>query len=128
MANLKVKDADGVNKFLKTSESGTDADPHIPEQKISSVTIPSTIVHGQKTVTTAGTDVVLAGSNALVIGVTVKALAGNTGLIYVGLTGVTSSTGFELSAGEQIFIPITNTNVIFIDSSIDAQSVSFIGN
>lgn len=33
MANLKVKDGDAANKYLKASGAGTDGDPHIPEHK-----------------------------------------------------------------------------------------------
>lgn len=93
---------------------------------VTSISIPATLVHGQKTIATAGTELALAGDNTLTIGVTVKALSTNTGLMYVGLNPVTSSTGFELAAGEQIFIPITNTNLIFVDCSVNGESVSFL--
>ena len=90
---------------------------------------PSTLNHGQKVVTTAGTEVPLVGvSTPLVVGVTVKALVGNGDKIYVGLDGVDSTNGFELSPGEQIFIPINDLELVFIDAASDGDGVSFIGN
>ena len=80
------------------------------------VTAPSTVYHGKKTVT-AGTDEVIAGSQALKSGVTVKALAGNAGIVYVGVENVASGTGFELSAKESVFIECDNTNRIWIDAA-----------
>lgn len=59
---------------------------------------------GQITVTTAGTAVQgsdTGGGSTFYI----KALAGNTGIVYVGNDGagdVTSANGFELSAGEVV--------------------------
>lgn len=35
MSNVKVKNADGADVFLKATGAGTDGDPHIPEHKIS---------------------------------------------------------------------------------------------
>lgn len=57
---------------------------------------------GQRTV--GQTAVALAASAvACRVGVVVKALAANTGKIYVGLTdAVTTSTGFELNPKEQM--------------------------
>lgn len=85
-----------------------------------------TFYHGQKTVTTAGTEVVLAASQALLSGVAIKALHGNTGMIYVGGNPVTSSTGFVLDAGESIFIEINNLASVYIDSSVNGEGVSFV--
>lgn len=91
-----------------------------------SLAMPATFYHGQKTVTTAGTEVVLAASQVLVSGVTVKAMSTNTGKIYVGGNPVTSATGFELSVGESVFIATDNLADVWIDSSINAQSVSYL--
>ena len=59
---------------------------------------------GQKTVTAAGTAEAL-GSQPIGGTLAVKALAGNTDIVVVGNDGagdVTTSNGFELSAGEVI--------------------------
>lgn len=93
---------------------------------ISSVAIPTTIYHGQKTVTTAGTEVALAASQALLSGVRIKALAANTGIIYVGANPVTSTTGFALAAGEEVFVEVANLATVYIDSSVNGEGVSYI--
>ena len=62
-------------------------------------------ISGQKTVTAAGTAVQL-GSGACMVNLMIKALATNTGLVFVGNDGadVTSATGQELDAGEYLVI------------------------
>jgi hypothetical protein len=87
----------------------------------------ATVVHGQKTVTTAGTEVALGASTALLSGVRVKALHANTGWIYVGANPVTSSTGFVLDAGEEVFVEADDLASVYIDSSVNGEGVSYIG-
>lgn len=86
-------------------------------------TTPTTYGSGQATVTTAGTQVQLASNGCK--SVTVKAKTTNTGNIFVGDLSVDSSTGFILSAGESLSLDISNTDKLWIDSSIDAQGISF---
>lgn len=80
---------------------------------------------GQITVTTAGTEV--RGSNVVSLGgFMVRALSTNTGKMYIGNAGndtVSSSTGYELSAGDQIFIDVENLNEILVDSSVNGEKV-----
>ena len=95
---------------------------------VSSVAAPSSIYHGQTTVTTAGTEVTLGSSQALTQGCWVKALAANTGFIYVGANPVTSSTGYQLDALESIFVPIANRTTIYIDSSVNGEGAAYICN
>lgn len=87
---------------------------------------PTTIFNGKTSVTTAGTRVVLAASQA-VQSVTIKALSANTGFIYVGNASVSASNGFQLSAGDTISMDIANLNTVNIDSSVNGESVSYIG-
>jgi hypothetical protein len=93
---------------------------------VTRVATPSTIYHGQTTVTTAGTEVTLGSSQALTQGAWIKALHANTGMIYVGANPVTSSTGFVLDAGESIFVPVDNRTTIFVDSSVNGEGVSYV--
>lgn len=79
---------------------------------------------GITTVTTAGTRVQTA-SNACK-SVTVKAKLANTGKIYVGNVTVSAANGFELGAGDTISLDISNTNLIYIDSSVNGEGISFI--
>lgn len=101
-------------------------DNNVGNVDVASVAIPAGPSHGQKTVTTAGTEVVL-GTGALISGVMIKALHGNTGWIYVGGNPVTLSTGFVLDAGEQVFIECDNLSDVYIDSSVNGEGVSYIG-
>ena len=86
----------------------------------------ASIAHGQTTVGT--TEVVLASAHAVPDGfaVVIKALAANTGKIYVGLTGVLTSTGFELSAGESVGLYVTDVSTIYLISDTATQGVSYV--
>lgn len=96
----------------KTTSSGSATD-----------TTPTTYGSGQATVTTAGTQVQL-GSNECK-SVTIKAKITNTGNIFVGDLNVDSSTGFILSAGESLSLDISNTDKLWIDSSVNAEGISY---
>ena len=112
----------GIGKL--TANSGVD----IGDVDVTSVAIPSTIYHGQETVDAAGTDQTIraAGSQAITSGVTVKALAGNTGIIYVGAENVAAATGFELSAKESVFIEVADIASVWIDAATTDDGVSWI--
>jgi len=70
---------------------------------------------------------------ALGVGVTVKASSVNAGRIYVGYDNtVTQNTdpdndGFELSAGESVFIPVANINNIWLVASQASQKAFWFG-
>lgn len=85
-------------------------------------------ISGQKTVTTAGTAVAL-GTERIAGTLIVKALATNTGDIYIGNDGtgdVDEDTGFVLDAGEDIaFLYVGDLSSIMIDSSVNGEGVSW---
>lgn len=88
--------------------------------------VQGSLIHGQSTI---GLSAIQLSSNSLKQGVVIKASSSNTGSIYIGSSsGVTTSTGYELGAGESVTIPINNTNLVYLISNIASQSVSFIGN
>lgn len=91
-----------------------------------SETPPTTVLNGKKTVTTAGTRVTLAASTACK-SVTIKALAANTGTIYVGDTTVAASNGFALAASDSVTLDISNLTTVNIDSSINGEGVTYLG-
>ncbi len=93
---------------------------------VAALAIPTTIYNGKKAVTTAGTRVTLASSQA-VKSVTVKALAANTGTIYVGDGSVASTTGFALAAGESISLNLTNLATVNLDCSVSGEGVTYLG-
>lgn len=82
---------------------------------------------GQITVTTAGTEV--QGTAIAGDGFFIRALSTNTGKMYIGNNGsgaVSSSLGYELSAGDQIYIGIRNLNEIWIDASVNGEKVCWL--
>ena len=83
---------------------------------------------GQITVTTAGTAVV-GTTTAEYKGFYIKALAGNTGIVYVGNDGandVTSGNGYELSPGQDIYIEVNNLADLYFDSAEDGDKFCWI--
>ena len=86
------------------------------------------IGHGVKTVTTAGTDVVLAASQACKF-VIIQAQTDNTGLIAVGAAGVDATvatgTGLALAAGESVTLPCDNLAKIYIDATVSGDGVRY---
>jgi hypothetical protein len=89
-------------------------------------TPPTTVAHGVQTVSTAGTRVQLTSNACKAI--VIKASVSNAGTVYVGGSSVSAANGFPLAAGDTISLDISNTNVIWIDASANAQSVSWMSN
>ena len=82
---------------------------------------------GKKTVTTAGTQEALAANTPVNCPVAIKALAANTGVVYVGDENVSSSTGFELSAGEVIILDaLANLASLWVDSAVNGEGVCWL--
>ena len=122
IGTVKIGAGTGAAMGKLAANSGVD----IGDVDVTSVAIPSSVYHGKKVVT-AGTDETIASSQAITSGVTVKALAGNAGLVYVGVENVSSSTGFELSAKESIFIECSNITTIWIDAATgSADGITYI--
>ena len=85
---------------------------------------------GVTTVTTAGTDVVLAASTAAKA-IMIQAQTDNTSAVAVGATGVDATvatgTGILLYAGDWTpWIPIDNLADIYIDSLVNGEGVRYI--
>ena len=90
--------------------------------------IPS-VRSGQTAVTTAGTEVAL-GSGEIHGPLAIKALAANTGLVFVGRIAngtVASSTGFQLAAGEVITLNyVSDLGDLLVDSAVNGEGVCWI--
>ena len=85
------------------------------------------LMAGQITVSTAGTAV--QGTDVPGYGFFIRGLTGNTGLVYVGNDAagdVTSSNGFELAAGDMIYIEVPNLNYLWLDAATNGDKVSWI--
>ena len=92
--------------------------------------LPATPLCGQKAIATTGTAIAL-GSGALTNGVVVIAQATNTGIIYVGASGVNTvsggtGTGFPLSAGSGMSFAVANLSDLFINGTA-ADWVAYAG-
>ena len=95
------------------------------------VTSSSTAIGGDgvTTVSSAGTDVVLAGSTSCKR-VEIQAQTDNTGTIAVGATGVDATeatgTGIILYPGDVMTIETDNLADIYIDSSVSGDGVRYL--
>lgn len=89
-----------------------------------SVTITS-VFSGKTIVTTAGVRVQLSSNTSQAV--TIKALSTNTGIIYIGNVSVSASNGHQLSAGDSESFDVSNTNIVYIDSSVNGEGVTFLG-
>jgi hypothetical protein len=87
---------------------------------------PTSVLSGKTTVTTSGTRVALATSTTS-RSVIVKALATNTGTIYVGNSSVSSASGLQLAAGDSVSFDITNLSTVNIDASVNGEGVTYLG-
>ena len=83
----------------------------------------STFNGGQKTVSTPGTCEKLHSDTAC-IAVLVKALSANTGLVYVGGSGL-SQDEVELNAKEAVVLGINNLNKVYVDAINAGEGVCY---
>jgi hypothetical protein len=112
-APVEVGGTDGTDvRLIKTDGTGN--------QAIFQIGL-STFTSGQQAVT--GTAAALATNTAK--SVCVKALIANTINVYVGATGVTTSTGFELTPGGGACFTVANTNLVFVVASTTGASVAW---
>ena len=109
---------------IKNGSSDTRAEVNANNSLKTIEEVPGTPYTNQFAVATAGTAVQLQ-SNAT-LSLTIKALAANTGLIYVGGSSVDSTSGFELSAGDSVSIAVSQNNLIWIDASVSGEKVCVI--
>ncbi len=118
----------GTERGLVTREGSrgqTTSNESIPVVVASDQSIgKSNIIVFQETI---GTSQIQLSNNAISLSVTIKALDSNTANIYVGKLGVTTSTGFELGAGESISLSIDNTNRLYAIAADTNQKICVIG-
>jgi len=86
------------------------------------------IGHGVKTVTTAGTDVVLSASTTAKV-VIITAQTDNTGLVAVGGSGVDATvltgTGVALWAGDSVTLLVDDLADVYIDATVSGDGVRY---
>ena len=91
---------------------------------VNSVAVGGTPFSAQQTCTTSAAAL---GSNTCVQGVRIVALGANSGVVYVGGSGVTGATGFPLYAGGVLDFRVANSNLIYIVGSDNTQVVAYTG-
>src|SRR5579885_3413760 len=80
----------------------------------SSATVNSTVVSGQQSVTTSAAAL---ASMVLAHGICVQAFSTNTESVFIGGSGVTTSTGIELPPKAATCLAVGNANAIFVVSA-----------
>lgn len=86
------------------------------------------IIFGQVGTINATAKQMTTNTSPLNNGVRIKALAANaTDKVYIGLTGVTTSTGYELVASAEVFVQCRDASTLFVIGSGTTSAVSFIG-
>lgn len=88
------------------------------------ITPPTSLGNGSKDVASAGTAVVLA-ADTTISRVVIRAKDSNTGKIFVGGSGVSSSSGIWLVQTESQEIQIDNLIKVYIDAESDGDGVVF---
>ena len=86
---------------------------------------------GTTTVTTAGTEVQISNTTNRVRWIKAKALAANSGITYFGVSDVSATNGYELSAGNTIEIKFSEIggtvafSSIYVDAASSGDKVSW---
>ena len=84
---------------------------------------------GTTTISTAGTEQRISNTPNRVRWIKIKALAANSGITYVGVSDVTATNGYELSAGNEIEINFADVggtvafSTIYVDSASNGDKV-----
>jgi len=82
---------------------------------------------GQKAVTTAGTQLQVSEASVKCAGVLVRAIPGNTGVVYIGGADVSASTGLALkNTDPAVFIPVADLNLLWVDSASNGDGISYL--
>ncbi|MCI0872496.1 MAG: hypothetical protein J4O07_11865 [Chloroflexi bacterium] len=85
---------------------------------------------GSITVATPGTAVAVATSGNAITAVSFRARADNTGAVYVGDSGVSSSNGYRLEPGDELNLSFKETidlRRFFVDADTASDSIDFAG-
>jgi hypothetical protein len=92
----------------------------------------TSINHGHKEVTAAGTPVPLASTLTAAKWVTVQAYRSNTGYIAIGGSNTVSAsttagtgTGLSLAAGDNVTFPCDDLSDFWLDATVNGEGVRF---
>lgn len=115
--------SNGSVKTLPVNGSGTELFSATNPAKVF-VTGATTFKGAKQSVTTAGTKIQLPSYSCTKV--TIVALKDNTGSIFIGGSDVTQSVfGAELEAKDAVTIEVSNTNLIYLTSSVSGEGISY---
>ena len=80
---------------------------------------------GTTTVSTAGSEQQLSNTANRVLWIKAKALAANSGIAYLGVSDISATNGYELSAGNEIEISFRELGGSVAFSSIYVDTASY---
>lgn len=104
---------------------GAFADVHAGAPLPASVVSGTTVGSDRVSVPNAGTPVALP-AHPQIYGLTVRALPGNTGSVYIGGVTVSALTGFELAPGDAISFDVANSSAVHIDAAFSGDGVCLV--
>jgi hypothetical protein len=84
----------------------------------------STIANGSNTDIDTSAEVL--GGSAACKEVVIQAATTNTGIVYVGASGVSTTTGIALNAGDAFSFNIDNIDNVYVIASAVNQAVSYV--
>ena len=112
---------DSSNKAGAVKPTVNGNDFYVPSREQGSESLKGALA----TVTTAGTRVQL--PNYACREITIIAKEENTGVIYIGGADVASGVyGVKLKPRDSITLKLSNTNLIYIDASVNGEGVSYV--
>ncbi len=87
---------------------------------------------GTTTVSTAGTEQQISNTTNRVLWIKAKALAANSGIAYIGVSDITATNGYELSAGNEVEISFRELggsvafSSIYVDTATNGDKVCWL--
>jgi hypothetical protein len=87
---------------------------------------------GTTTVSTAGTEQQISNTTNRVLWIKAKALAANSGIAYIGVSDITATNGYELSAGNEVEINFRELggsvafSTIYVDTASNGDKVCWL--
>ena len=87
---------------------------------------------GTTTVSTAGTEQQISNTTNRVLWIKAKALAANSGIAYLGVSDITATNGYELSAGNEVEINFRELggsvafSTIYVDTASNGDKVCWL--
>ena len=93
------------------------------DELLAEIGVPNAVSNSSKNITTAGTAEALASSTTAIKYVIITAKAANTGNVYIGGSGVSSTNGHPLAAGESVTIWIDDLAEVYADVDTNGEWV-----